>query len=115
MKNQLFTAAAVAALALCMPALATAKSRSPADLAAAKQCMQCHKATEEFAGPSFRKIAASWNGQRDAVPKMSAVIRRGSDATGGPHWGQAKMPDTTERPAISRDESRRLARWVLQQ
>ena len=86
-----------------------------AELAAAKQCIQCHKAKEDFAGPSFHKIALARKGQRDAESKMVATIRLGSEGSGGPHWGVAKMPDTSERPLVSPAEARQLARWILAQ
>jgi cytochrome c len=86
-----------------------------AELATEKQCMQCHKVKEDFAGPSFQKIAQARKGQRDAESRMIAVIRMGSDGSGGPHWGTAKMPDTAERPLISPSEARQLAKWILKQ
>lgn len=86
-----------------------------ADLAQAKQCMQCHKAKEDFAAPSFHKIALTRKGQRDAVTKMVVTIRRGSDGTAGPHWGTAKMPDMKERPEVSQADATKLAKWILTQ
>ncbi|WP_048440027.1 c-type cytochrome [Caenimonas sp. SL110] len=107
--RQLSTVALLAVLAFSEGALANA------ELAAAKQCMQCHKVKEDFAGPSFHKIAASLKGKRDAESRMMATIRRGTDGSGGPHWGAAKMPDTSERPLVSPAEARQLARWILTQ
>lgn len=86
-----------------------------ADLAAKKQCMQCHKLKEDFAAPSFHKIAQARKNQRDAVANMMATIRRGSDGSDGTHWGKAKMPDMSERPLVSPSEARTLAEWVLKQ
>lgn len=44
---------------------------------------------------------------------MVATIREGSAGTGGPHWNKAKMPDQSERPRVSDQEARELARWIL--
>lgn len=86
-----------------------------ADLAESKQCMQCHKVKEDFAGPSFHKIALTRKGERDSITKMVATIRLGSGGTGSPHWGAAKMPDAKERPEVSPAEARTLAQWILKQ
>ena len=52
---------------------------------------------------------------KDPVPKMVAVIRNGSAAHLGPIWDKARMPDQSERPAVSPREARQLARWILSQ
>jgi hypothetical protein len=36
-------------------------------------------------------------------------------AAGGPHWGQVKMPDDSERAQISEREARRMVRWIMKQ
>jgi cytochrome c len=77
--------------------------------------MQCHKVKEDFAGPSFHKIAVARKGEPDAVKRLAATIRKGSADTGGPHWGKAKMPDQSERPTVSASEATKLAIWVLEQ
>ncbi|ROZ75705.1 c-type cytochrome [Ramlibacter sp. WS9] len=102
-------AAFLGGLVLCSAAAAST------ELAQAKQCMQCHKVKEAFAGPSFHEIAQARKGQRDAMTKMVVTIRRGSNATGGPHWGAATMPDMKERPEVSQAEARTLAKWILKQ
>ncbi len=107
--RKLSIAAVLVSLAACGPALANA------DLAAAKQCMQCHKQKEDFAGPSFHKIALKRKNESGAMAKMVATIQQGSAGSGGPHWGTAKMPDASERPTVSRAEAQKLAKWILQQ
>lgn len=84
------------------------------ELAQEKQCVQCHKMKEDFAGPSFQKIAQARKGERDAVTKMVHIIRQGSDG-GTPHWGAARMPGMQERPEVSPAQARTLARWILEQ
>ncbi|MEN9903482.1 MAG: hypothetical protein RLZZ555_47 [Pseudomonadota bacterium] len=78
-------------------------------------CMGCHAVDKAAIGPSFQQIGASWRGKPGAEQALSAVIRRGSAATGGPHWGQVKMPDDSEREQISERQARRIARWILRQ
>jgi cytochrome c len=94
--------------------LATA-SHGSERLAEQMQCVQCHRATQAFAGPSFQQIAQKYKDQPGAVDRISAIIRQGSRATGGPHWGKATMPDTAERPEVNAADARILAGWILQQ
>lgn len=82
-------------------------------LAQDKQCMGCHAMKEDAAAPSFKKIATYWKGRKDAETQLVSTIREGSAGTGGPHWNKAKMPDQAERPRVSDEEARKLARWIL--
>lgn len=88
-------------------------AHADAKLAESKQCMQCHKADQDWAGPAYSKIKAKWKGKADAESKLVATIRRGSESTGGPHWGPAKMPNDAERPLVSEAEAKRLVKWIL--
>jgi cytochrome c len=96
----------VASLAAA-PALANAK------LAEQKQCMQCHAVEKDSIGPSFRTIKAVYRKMKNPQARLIAVMREGSDANLGPHWGKARMPNGSERPAISDREAKQLARWIL--
>jgi cytochrome c len=107
LKTTSIAALAVLALAAAGPALASAR------LAQQKQCMQCHAADRDTIGPSFATIKAIYSRMKDPQKKMVAVIREGSSANLGPHWGKARMPDASERPAVSEREARQLARWIL--
>lgn len=80
-----------------------------------KMCTQCHAMDKDGAGPAFRKIAAKWRDRKDAEKVLVATIRGGSDATKGPHWGKATMPDQAQRPQVSAGEAREMVRWILKQ
>jgi len=80
-----------------------------------RQCMGCHALKEDGAAPSFQKIAKFWKGKGNAEVAMVATIRKGSAATGGPHWNKATMPDQAERPLVSEAEARQMAKWILKQ
>lgn len=107
MRTLLIATITAVALGAAGPALANAK------LADEKQCMQCHALDRDSIGPSFRTISAVYRQQRDPVAKLIAVVQEGSDANLGPHWGRARMPNASERPAVSRREATQLARWIL--
>ena len=106
MKVMLVTALFVAAGA-CGPVFANAK------LAEEKQCMQCHAVDRHLIGPSFQDIKAVYQRMKSPEKKLIDVMRMGSDANLGPHWGAARMPDGSERPLINDEEAKQLARWIL--
>lgn len=101
-------------LALALFALAgPGKALASAELAEKKQCMQCHAVDKDTIGPSFRTIKAIYQRMDRREEKLIAVIRQGSAANLGPHWGRARMPDDSERPQVSEREARQLARWIM--
>lgn len=104
-------AIALVAGSLCAAAPALASQ----ELIQEKQCVQCHAVDKDGAGPSFHNIATKWKGRTDAEKALAETILRGSEATGGPHWNKAKMPDQSERPLVSAPEAAALAKWVLAQ
>jgi cytochrome c len=106
-KSILAGAAVVLALAASGPALANAR------LAEAKQCLQCHAVDRHTIGPSFQTIGAIYRKMKYPEARLIAMIRDGSAANLGPHWGGARMPDGSERPPISDREAKQLARWIL--
>lgn len=107
--SQMFAVAVV--VASSFPGIASASEK----LAQEKQCMGCHAVSQDGAAPAFQKIARFWKGRKDAEAMMVATIRKGSAATGGPHWNQATMPDQAERPLVSDAEAKRIAKWILTQ
>ncbi len=92
-----------------------ASAQASEKLAEQKQCLQCHHLSEAKIGPSFQQISRKYKGKNDGVKNVTAIVRKGSRATGGPHWGKATMPDNAERPEVSAAEARQMAAWILQQ
>lgn len=86
-----------------------------AKLVEEKQCMQCHAVNKPAIGPSFQQIRSHWQGKPNAEAKLVTVISRGSEATGGPHWGLAKMPNDSERPLVSDAEAKKIVKWIMSQ
>lgn len=82
-------------------------------LAQEKQCLQCHAADKHTIGPSFQTVKTLYRRMKSPEARLAEVIRQGSDANLGPHWGGARMPDGSERPPISESEARQLARRIL--
>lgn len=107
MKPTLIAAAVALSWGACASALADAR------LAEEKQCLQCHAVDRHTIGPSFQAIKAIYRRMDHPEKRLMAVMRDGSDANLGPHWGKARMPNGEERPPISDREARQLARWIL--
>ena len=68
----------------------------------ASDCSSCHALDRQVVGPAYTEVAKRYNGQADAVDKLSAKIRDG----GG---GMTPHPDLTD---AQRSE---IAKWILSQ
>jgi cytochrome c len=101
------------AAAIVLAAAAPGHALANVKLAEAKQCLQCHAGDRHTIGPSFQTIQALYKTMKKPEARLIAVMRDGSDANLGPHWGSARMPNGDERPRISDREARQLARWIL--
>ena len=66
-----------------------------------------------FSDSPFESIKAVYKRMKSPERKLVDVMRMGSGANLGPHWGKARMPDGSERPPISDREAKQLARWIL--
>lgn len=103
----------VSTIAFLAGALACGSSMANLKLAEEKQCLQCHAVDRASIGPSFRKIGAVYRKVKDPEKKLIDVMQLGSAAHLGPMSGKARMPDMSERPEISDQEGKQLARWIL--
>ena len=102
------------AVAICM-SLPLAAHASEL-LAREKQCFQCHQISGNSIGPSFQNIASKWKGRQNAQVLLTNVIRDGSSRSPiGPHWGNARMPNDSERPLVNDAEAKELVAWMLAQ
>jgi len=78
------------------------------ELAQQKGCLACHKVDMKIVGPSFKDIAAKYKGDDSAPAMLATKVREG----GSGNWGQVPMP---ANPAVSEDDAKALAEWVLAQ
>ena|SRR5690554_155649 len=97
----ILTAVAAASLLCAAPAFADEA------LAKAKNCMACHSVDKKLVGPSYKDVAAKYAGQDGAVANLAGKIKGGSSGV----WGPVPMPPN----AVSDDEAKQLAEWVLGQ
>ncbi|WP_419144763.1 c-type cytochrome [Achromobacter deleyi] len=104
-------APAPAAAATAPSASGPAPAASGADLAGARlatsgACVACHAADRKMIGPSYRDVAAKYDGKSDAHALLAQKIRKG----GGGVWGAMPMPPN---PGVSDDDLKRIVDWIL--
>jgi cytochrome c len=87
--------------ALSLPAFAT----DGETLFKSKPCAACHSVETKILGPAFKEVAAKYGAQADAPALLIASIQQGSQGK----WGPIPMPAN----AVSDDEARTLAEWIL--
>ena len=94
------------ALALAMPAAHALDIPVARRLAAANACMGCHAVNRKVVGPSFRQVAAKYQGDAGALATLVKKVKLG----GAGVWGQLPMPS---HPRLSDADARTLVEWVL--
>lgn len=100
--------ALIAAAVLGVVSAAPAFADAGMDLAKAKNCLACHAVDKKLVGPAYKDVAAKYAGDKTAPAKLAEKIMKG----GVGNWGQIPMPPNT---AVSADEAKTLATWVLSQ
>jgi cytochrome c len=98
--KQIFLALSATALLASSPAWADA------ELAKSKNCMSCHAADKKMVGPSYKEIAAKYQGDADAVKKLAVKIQKGGAGVFGP----VPMPANAQ---VNEAEAQKLAAWVM--
>jgi len=71
-------------------------------------CSGCHALDKRVVGPSFKEISEKYRNDAKASGYLAGKIRSGGQGA----WGQVPMPPNA---AVSEEEARALAAWVLQQ
>ena len=94
------------ALATALLAMAALPAFAQADFAQKKNCMACHAVDKKVLGPAYKDVAAKYDGQKDAVDKLSAKVVKG----GAGVWGNIPMP---ANPQVTDAEAKQLVQWIL--
>jgi cytochrome c len=68
--------------------------------------MSCHAVDKRLVGPSFREVAARYQGREGIDAKLAEKVRRGGSGA----WGPLAMPPN---PALSQADARTLVQWIL--
>ncbi len=85
----------------------SAMAQTGEELFKSKGCAACHSIDTKLVGPAYKDVAAKYAGQADAVPTLVNSITKGSQGK----WGPIPMPPN----AVTADEAKTLAEWVLSQ
>ena len=98
----------LAALAFVASAVAQTGIDTKAALHVAElySCAECHNATIQVLGPSFKDIAAKYKDDKTAMDVLSAKVRKGGVGV----WGQIAMPPAA---TIKDDELKLVLSWIL--
>ena len=75
-------------------------------LATSKNCMACHAVDKKLVGPSYKDVAAKYEGRSDAVEKLTSKIMKGGSGV----WGPVPMPANTQ---VNAAEAAKLTTWIL--
>src|SRR5262245_62276597 len=71
-------------------------------------CLGCHAVDRRVIGPGFREVAARYQVDAAAAPKLAKKIKDGGQGA----WGQVPMPPN---PGLSEADLKLLVDWVLAQ
>ncbi|RUO56153.1 c-type cytochrome [Pseudidiomarina homiensis] len=75
-------------------------------LAQNNACTACHGIDNKIVGPAYKKVAASYADDADALAKVKNSIKNG----GKGKWGEIPMP---AQPQLSDEQLTLLAEWIL--
>jgi cytochrome c len=75
-------------------------------IARANACMGCHAVDRKLVGPSFRQIAAKYQGDAQAPARLDAKVRNGGSGV----WGVIPMPS---HPSMSSADIGTVVGWIL--
>ena len=93
-------------LTVVLFSLAAGPAFAQADLAQKKNCMACHAVDKKVLGPSYKEVAAKYDGQKDAVDKLAVKVMKGGVGV----WGNIPMP---ANPQVTDAEAKQLVQWIL--
>lgn len=108
MKQELSSKLALAAVvvAASFGLSATAMAQDGEALAKSSGCMACHAVAAKRIGPSFKDVAAKYQGQAGAEAMLVTKIQKG----GSGNWGKIPMPPN---PKVDDAAAKALVTWVM--
>jgi cytochrome c len=92
----------IAGLAVAAPA------RAQEDLAKKHGCFACHTVDKKLVGPSYKEVAAKYQGDKGAEAKLFDKVKKGGQGV----WGQVPMPPNASVPD---SDIKALVKWILSQ
>ncbi|ENO85961.1 c-type cytochrome [Thauera linaloolentis] len=88
--------------------LASAPAAASLDIVKKARCVACHAVDKKMVGPSYRDVAAKYEGQADAAAVLANKVRSGGSGV----WGAVPMtPNDAAR--ISDENLKAAIEWIL--
>ena len=94
------------AVAPAAPGASQPEAADPLSKLAKYGCTACHAVDTKVVGPSFKDVAAKYQGRGDAAQMLEQKVRDG----GAGVWGDIPMPPN---PAVPDAELHAIVQWVL--
>ena len=69
-------------------------------------CAACHAIEKTVIGPAYKDVANKYKGDKDALPRLSAKVKKGGSGV----WGQTAMPPNV---LVKDDDIKELVTWIL--
>lgn len=88
------------------PAAAPASTAKGEQLISKSDCLACHKVNEKLVGPAYTAVATKYSDTEANLNYLAGKIISG----GAGVWGEIPM---TPHPAISKDDAKEMARYIL--
>ncbi|MGH8498958.1 MAG: c-type cytochrome [Methylococcales bacterium] len=90
-----------------LAAIAASGVQANEKLATDSGCLACHKVDSKVVGPSFKEIAAKYEGNADAKAALIEKVKKGGSGA----WGTIPMPPNS--PRVSDADIETLVKWIL--
>jgi cytochrome c551/c552 len=91
---------------------AAAPATDAASLLSKNGCMACHAVDQKRVGPAYSWVAYRFKGDKQAVAKLAAAVRKGSSGQWTAYTGNVPMPP---HPQLSDADIKTMVEWVLKQ
>jgi cytochrome c len=104
--KRLANIAAVAALAVALPAASPARANE--ELAKKYACFACHAVDKKLVGPAYKDVAAKYRKDKGAEARLVEKVKKGGTGV----WGTVAMPPNA---AVPDADLHALVKWILSQ
>ena len=84
------------------------QARADEKLAQASGCMTCHGVDKKVIGPSYKEVAAKYQGDKTAEANLIKKVKSGGQGV----WGPTPMPPN---PHVKDEDIKILVQWILSQ
>ncbi|MBM3342205.1 MAG: c-type cytochrome [Betaproteobacteria bacterium] len=98
----------IAATAATLGLMLASGAHADEKLAKANGCMTCHQMDKKVLGPSYKEIAAKYQGSKTAEADLVKKVKAGSKGV----WGDMIMPPNAH---VKDADIQAIVKWILTQ